>query len=59
MGIIKKDFNKVEVETEIESYKENFNSKLTQEDKVDIEEDNILNDYNPAEVLAAEIEEFK
>ncbi len=29
---------------------------MTQEDKVDIELDNILSDYNPAEVLAAETE---
>ncbi len=29
---------------------------MTQEDKVDIELDNILSDYNPAEVIAAKTE---
>ncbi len=29
MGILEKDPNKVEIETETDSYKENFNSELT------------------------------
>ena len=55
MGIIEKDLNNVEVETETSEY-ENFNSEMTWEDEVDIELDNILSDYNPAEALAAEEE---
>ncbi len=53
MGIIEKDPNKVEVKTEILEY-ENFDSEMTWEDEIDIELDNILSDYNPAEALAAE-----
>ncbi len=55
MGIVKKDLNKVEIETEILGYKENFNSEMKWEDEVDIELDNILGDYNPAEALAVEM----
>ncbi len=56
MGIVKKDLNKVEVKTKTSGYKENFDSEMIQEDEVDIKLDNILSDYNPAEVLAVEIE---
>ncbi len=55
MGIIEKDLNNVEVETETSEY-EGFDSEMTWEDEVDIELDNILNDYNPAEALVAEKE---
>jgi len=53
MGIIEKDLNNVEVETETSEY-ESFNSKMTWKDEVNIELDNILSDYNLAEALAAE-----
>ncbi len=56
MGIVKKDLNKVKIETETSGYEENFDFEMTWEDEVDIELDNILSDYNPAEVLAAETE---
>ena len=56
MGIVEKDLNNVEVETETSGYEENFDSEMTWEDEVDIELDNILSDYNLAEVLAAEKE---
>ena len=56
MGIVKKDLNKVEVETETSGYKENFDSEMTWEDEVDIELDNILSDYNLAKALAVETE---
>ncbi len=56
MGIVKKDLNKVEVETETSGYEENFNSEMMWEDEVDIELDNILSDYNPAEALVTETE---
>ena len=56
MGIIEKDLNNVEVETETSEY-ESFNSEMIWEDEVDIELDNILSDYNPAEALAAEEDE--
>ncbi len=56
MGIIEKDPNKVEVETETSGYEENFDSEMMWEDEVDIELDNILSDYNSAKVLAAETE---
>ena len=59
MKILKKDPNKVEIEIETDNYKENFNSELTQKDEVDMEMDNILNDYNLAKALIAEIEESK
>jgi len=55
MGIVEKDLNNVEVETETSEYK-GFDSEITWEDKIDIELDNILSDYNPAEALAAEKE---
>src|SRR6266511_1397405 len=55
MGIVEKDLNNVEVETETSEY-ENYESEMTWEDEVDIELDNILSDYNPAEALAAEKE---
>ena len=56
MGMIKKNLNQVEVETEISGYKENFDSEMIWEDEVDIELDNILSDYNPAKALAAKTE---
>ena len=56
MRIVKKDLNKIEVETETLGYEENFDFEMTWEDKVDIELDNLLSDYNPAEALAAEKE---
>jgi len=56
MGIVEKDLNNVEVETETSEY-ESFDSEMTWEDEVDIELDNILSDYNPIEALAAEKEE--
>ncbi len=59
MKILKKDPNKVKVKTKTDEYSENLNSKLTWKNKVDLEMDNILNDYNLAEVLAAETEELK
>ena len=52
MGIVERDLNKVEVETETLGYEENFNSEMTW----NIELDNILSDYNLAEALAAETE---
>ena len=55
MGMIEKDLNKVKVKTEISEYK-GFDSEMTWEDEVDIELDNILGDYNPAEALAVETE---
>ncbi len=59
MGIIEKDLNKVEVETEISEYEKNFDSEMTWEDEVDIELDNILSEYNPVEALDMEAEEPK
>ncbi len=55
MGIVEKDLNNVKVKTETSEY-ESFDSEMTWEDEVNIEFDNILSDYNPAEVLAAEKE---
>jgi len=55
MGMIEKDLDKVEVKTETSEYKD-FDSEITWEDKVDIELNNILSDYNPAEALAVEKE---
>ena len=55
MRIVEKDLDKVEVKTETLEY-EGFDSEMTQEDEVNIELDNILSDYNLAEVLAAEKE---
>ena len=43
----------MEVETETSKY-EGFDFKMTWEDEVDIELDNILSDYSPAEAFAAE-----
>src|SRR6266498_5156953 len=57
MEIVEKNLNKVEVEIEISGYEENFDSEMTWEDEVDIELDNILSDYNPAEALVAETKE--
>jgi len=56
MKIMKKNFNKVEVETETSGYEENFDFEMTWEDEVDMELDNILSDYNPTEALAVKIE---
>src|SRR6266496_3382963 len=55
MGIVEKDLNNMEVETETSKY-EGFDSEMIWEDEVDIELDNILNDYNLAEALAAKKE---
>src|SRR6266496_577071 len=55
IGIVEKDLNNVEVKTETSEY-ESFDSEMIWEDEVDIELDNILNDYNLAEALAAEKE---
>src|SRR6266542_6149390 len=55
MGIVEKDLNNMEVETETSEY-EGFDSERIWEEEVDIKLDNILNDYNPAEALAAEKE---
>ncbi len=48
---------KVEIKTE--SYKENFDFELIWKDEVDMETNNILNDYNLMEAFAAEAEESK
>jgi len=53
--ILEKDLNNVEVKIETLEYK-GFDFEMTWEDEVDIELDNILSDYNPAEALAAEKE---
>ena len=58
MGIVEKDLNNVEVEIETSEY-EGFDSEMIWEDEVDIELDNILSDYNPAEALAAEKERLE
>src|SRR6266545_7081877 len=55
MGIVEKDLNNVEVEIETSEY-EGFDSEMIWEDEVDIELNNILSNYNPAEALAAEKE---
>ncbi len=59
MRILEKDPNKVKVETETDEYEENFNSKLTWKDEIDLEMDDILNNYNSIEAFAAEVEEPK
>ncbi len=59
MKILKKDSNKMEVEIEINEYNENFNSELIWKDEVDIEIDNILNDYNFIKTLTTETEKSK
>src|SRR6266540_2002237 len=55
MKIVEKNLNNMEVKTETSEY-EGFNSEMTWEDEVDIELDNILSDYNPAEALTVEKE---
>jgi len=55
--IFEKDLNKVEIKTETNDYEENFNFKLTWKDEVDIEINNVLNDYNPVKVFAVEADE--
>ena len=42
MRILEKDLNKVEVKTETDDYKENFNSELIWKDEVDIKINNIF-----------------
>ena len=59
MGILEKDPSKVEVETETDNYEENFDSELTWEDEVDIEENNVLNNFNPVKALIVEAKEPK
>ena len=59
MGIVKKDLSNVKVKTETLGYEENFDSEMTWKDKVDIELDNILSDYNPAKALMTEAEASK
>ncbi len=54
--MIEKDLDRVEDKTETSESKEYFNFEITWEVKIDIELDNILSDYNPTEVLAAETE---
>jgi len=49
----------VKVEIKTESYKENFDFELIWKDEVDMETNNILNDYNLMEAFAAEAEESK
>ncbi len=49
----------MEVEIETDDYKENFNFELIQKDEVDIEMDNVLNNYNPAEAFIVEVKESK
>src|SRR6266498_6140073 len=55
MEILEKDLNNMEVKTETSEY-EGFDSEMTWEDEVNIELENILSDYNPAEALAVERE---
>ena len=55
MGLVEKNLNNVEIETETSEY-ESFDSEMTWEDEVDIELDNILSDYNPAEAFVVEKE---
>ncbi len=57
--MIEKDLDKVEVETETSGNEENFDSKMTWKDEVDIELDNILSNYNLAEALAVKTEASK
>ena len=49
----------MKVKIEISEYKENFDFELTWKDEVDMEENNVLNEYNPAKALTAEAEESK
>ncbi len=53
------DPNKVKIKTKTDKYEENCDSELTWKDEVNLEIDNILNDYNPAEVFVAEVKESK
>ncbi len=57
--ILKKNPNKVKVKTETDKYSKNFNFKLIWKDEIDMKIDNILNNYNPVEILMVETEEFK
>ncbi len=59
MEILEKDSNKVKIETETDNYKENFDFELTWKNEVDIEIDNILNDYNLAKTLVVKVKEPK
>ena len=59
MKILEKDSNKVKIKIETDKYIEDLNSKLIWEDKIDIEIDNILNDYNSVKALMAKTKEFK
>ena len=57
MRIFKKNSNKVKVKTKIDNYIEDFDSKLTWENEIDLKIDNILNDYNSAKALVVKIED--
>jgi len=59
MRILEKDLNKVEVKTETDDYKENFNSELIWKDEVDIKINNILNNYNLVKAFTAKTEKSK
>ncbi len=59
MRIIEKDSSNVKVETEILEYEENFDFEMMWEYEIDIEEDNVLNNYNSIKALVMEAEESK
>ena len=59
MRIIEKDPSNVKVETEILEYEENFDFEMMWEYEIDIEEDNVLNNYNSIKALVMEAEESK
>ncbi len=59
IGMVKKNLDKMKVETEILGYEENFDSEMTWKDEVDIELNNILEEYNSAEALVAEAEKSR
>ncbi len=59
MKILEKNPNKVEVKIKINKYSKNFNFKLTCENKINMEMDNILNNYNSVETFAIETKESK
>ncbi len=59
MRILKKDPNKVKIKTETNNYIEDFDFELNWKNEINLKMDNILNDYNLVEALAAEIEEPK
>ncbi len=59
IGMIEKDLEQVEVETEISENEEYFDSEMTWEDEVDIELDNILSNYNSAKALVVKTEALK